>query len=302
MIRHFLDIDDLDKKELRTILSLSKKIKHKPEKFLTLLKNKHLGLLFEKKSLRTRLSFVIGMQKLGGNVIELDGQQIGFGKRESAKDMLNVISQYIDVLMIRNNNHKQLKKLAAFNALPIINGLSDYSHPCQILSDIFTIEEFLGKIENQVVSWMGDFNNVLNSLIQAAEIFEFKLNILVPDALGKSEKNSIKNKNLKFSTFYNDIKKGLKNSDCIMTDAWISMGDKSTKNKKKLLKKFQVNDDTMKYAKKNAIFMHCLPAHRNEEVTDSVLDGKQSIVLEQAKNRMFIQQGILLFLLNDAKI
>ena len=302
MIRHFLDIDDLDKKELRTILSLSKKIKHKPEKFLTLLKNKHLGLLFEKKSLRTRLSFVIGMQKLGGNVIELDGQQIGFGKRESAKDMLNVISQYIDVLMIRNNNHKQLKKLAALNALPIINGLSDYSHPCQILSDIFTIEEFLGKIENQVVSWMGDFNNVLNSLIQAAEIFEFKLNILVPDALGKSEKNSIKNKNLKFSTFYNDIKKGLKNSDCIMTDAWISMGDKSTKNKKKLLKKFQVNDDTMKYAKKNAIFMHCLPAHRNEEVTDSVLDGKQSIVLEQAKNRMFIQQGILLFLLNDAKI
>ena len=302
MIRHFLDIDDLDKKELRIILSLSKKIKHKPENFLTLLKNKHLGLLFEKKSLRTRLSFVIGMQKLGGNVIELDGQQIGFGKRESAKDMLNVISQYIDVLMIRNNNHKQLKKLAALNALPIINGLSDYSHPCQILSDIFTIEEFLGKIENQVVSWMGDFNNVLNSLIQAAEIFEFKLNILVPDALGKSEKNSIKNKNLKFSTFYNDIKKGLKNSDCIMTDAWISMGDKSIKNKKKLLKKFQVNDDTMKYAKKNAIFMHCLPAHRNEEVTDSVLDGKQSIVLEQAKNRMFIQQGILLFLLNDAKI
>ena len=302
MIRHFLDIDDLDKKELRTILSLSKKIKHKPEKFLTLLKNKHLGLLFEKKSLRTRLSFVIGMQKLGGNVIELDGQQIGFGKRESAKDMLNVISQYIDVLMIRNNNHKQLKKLAALNALPIINGLSDYSHPCQILSDIFTIEEFLGKIENQVVSWMGDFNNVLNSLIQAAEIFEFKLNILVPNALGKAEKKIIKNKNLKYSTFYNDIKKGLKNSDCIMTDAWISMGDKSIKNKKKILKKFQVNDDVMKYAKKNAIFMHCLPAHRNEEVTDSVLDGKQSIVLEQAKNRMYVQQGILLFLLNDDKI
>jgi ornithine carbamoyltransferase len=299
VIKHFLDIDDLNKKELREILAISKKIKTKPEKFSLLLKNKSLGLLFEEKSLRTRLSFAIGMQKLGGNIIELDGQQIGFGKRESTKDILNVMSQYIDVLMVRNNNHKQLKQLTALNALPIINGLSNYSHPCQILSDIFTIEELLGKIENQVVSWMGDFNNVLNSLIQAAEIFEFKLNILVPDALGKEEKKILKNKNLKYSTFYSDIKKGLKNSDCIMTDAWISMGDKSTKNKKKLLKKFQVNDDVMKYAKKNAIFMHCLPAHRNEEVTDSVLDGNQSAVLEQAKNRMYIQQGILFFLLND---
>jgi ornithine carbamoyltransferase len=302
MIKHFLDIDDLNKNELRTILSISKKIKNKPEKSASLLKKKYLGLIFEKKSLRTRLSFAIGMQKLGGNVIELGSQQIGFGKRESAKDILNVMSQYIDVLMIRNNNHKQLKQLAALNALPIINGLSDRSHPCQILSDIFTIEEFLGKIENQVISWMGDFNNVLYSLIQAAEILEFKLNILVPDALGKAEKKILKNKNLKYSNFYNSIEKGLKNSDCIMTDAWISMGDKSIKNKKKLLKKFQVNDNVMKYAKKNAIFMHCLPAHRNEEVTDSVLDGKQSVVLKQAKNRMFVQQGILLFLLNDAKI
>ena len=302
MIKHFLDIDDLNKKELRRILSISKKIKNKPKNFSVLLRNKHLGLLFEKKSLRTRLSFEVGMHSLGGNVIELDSRQIGFGKRESTKDILNVMSQYIDVLMIRNNNHKKLKQLAALNALPIINGLSDYSHPCQILSDIFTIEEFLGKIENQVVTWMGDFNNVLNSLIQAAEIFEFKLNILVPSALEKVKKKIIINKNLKYSTFHTNIKNGLKNSNCIMTDAWISMGDKDTKNKKKLLKKFQVNEEVMKHAKKNAIFMHCLPAHRNEEVTDSVLDGKQSVVLEQAKNRMYIQQSILLFLLNYAKI
>ena len=302
MIKHFLDISDLSKKELREILSISKKIKNKPKFFSTFLKQRSLGLLFEKKSLRTRLSFTIGMQKLGGNVIELDSTQIGFGKRESIKDTLNVMSQYIDVLMIRNNNHKQLKQLASLDALPIINGLSDYSHPCQILSDIFTIEQFLGKIENQVVSWMGDFNNVLNSLIQAAEIFKFKLNILVPNALGKAEKKIIKRKNLKYSTFCNDIKKGLKNSDCIMTDTWISMGDKNIKNKKIILKKFQVNDGVMEYAKKNAIFMHCLPAHRSEEVTDSVLDGNQSVVLQQAKNRMYVQQGILLFLLSDVKI
>ena len=302
MIKHFLDINDLNQKELREILSISKKIKKKPEKFSVLLNQKYLGLLFEKKSLRTRLSFSIGMQKLGGNVIELDGNQIGFGKRESIKDILNVMSQYIDVLMIRNNNHKQLKQLASLNVLPIINGLSDYSHPCQILSDIFTIEEFFGKIENQVVSWIGDFNNVLNSLIQAAERFKFKLNIMVPNSFKNAENNIIKNKNLKYSIFYKDIKEGLKNSDCVMTDAWISMGDKNIKNKKKILKKFQVNSEFMKYAKKNAIFMHCLPAHRNEEVTDEVLDSKQSVVLQQAKNRMYVQQGILLFLLNYVKI
>jgi ornithine carbamoyltransferase len=142
--------------------------------------------------------------------------------------------------------------LSSKNILPIVNGLSNISHPCQILSDIFTIEEFLGKIENQNISWMGDFNNVLNSLIQAAEIFKFKLNILVPNALGKAEKKIIKKKNLKYSIFYNDIKEGLKNSDCIMTDTWISMGDKNIKNKKIILKKFQVNDEVMEYAKKNA--------------------------------------------------
>ena len=297
MIRHFLDISDLNQKELREILSIAKKIKKKPEKFSSLLNKKYLGLLFEKQSLSTRLSFSIGMQKLGGNVIELDGNQIGFGKRESIKDILNVMSQYIDVLMVRNNNHKQLKQLASLNVLPIINGLSDYSHPCQILSDIFTIEEFFDKIENRVVSWIGDFNNVLNSLIEAAERFEFKLNIMVPNSF----KNA-KNKNLKYSIFYKDIKEGLKNADCVMTDAWISMGDKNIKNKKKILKKFQVNREVMKYAKKNAIFMHCLPAHRNEEVTDEVLDSKQSVVLQQAKNRIYVQQGILLFLLSDVKI
>ena len=297
MIRHFLDISDLNQKELREILSIAKKIKKKPEKFSSLLNKKYLGLLFEKQSLRTRLSFSIGMQKLGGNVIELDNTQIGFGKRESIQDILNVMSQYIDVLMVRNNNHKQLKQLASLNVLPIINGLSDYSHPCQILSDIFTIEEFFDKIENRVVSWIGDFNNVLNSLIEAAERFKFKLNIMVPNSF----KNA-KNKNLKYSIFYKDIKEGLKNADCVMTDAWISMGDKNIKNKKKILKKFQVNREVMKYAKKNAIFMHCLPAHRNEEVTDEVLDSKQSVVLQQAKNRIYVQQGILLFLLSDVKI
>ena len=194
-----------------------------------------IGLLFEKQSMRTRLSFSIGMQKLGGNVIELDSKQIGFGKRETEEDSLKVMSQYLDVLMIRNNNHKQLVNLSSKNILPIINGLSDFSHPCQILSDIFTIEEKLGSIKNIKIAWMGDYNNILISLIQAAEIFKFRLNIITPKLLTKSHKKIFKNKFLKFTNFYEDIESGIKGADCLMTDVWISMGEKGAKDKKKLL-------------------------------------------------------------------
>ena len=241
------------------------------------------------------------MQNLGGNVVELNPNQLGFGKRESNEDILRAMSQYLDVLMIRNDNHQQLTKLASLNVLPIINGLSDYSHPCQILSDIFTIEECFGKVENITIAWMGDFNNVLTSLIHAAEIFEFQLNILIPKSLLNKKKDNLKKMNLKYSNFYEEINLGVKNVECIMTDAWISMGEKNTNNKKKLLKKFQVNKDVMKLAKKNAIFMHCLPAHRNEEVSASVIDGYQSIVWQQAENRIYVQQSILYYLLNKQK-
>ena len=299
MIKNFIDIDNFDKKELKKILIFAKKIKSKRNLKSSLLHNKSLGLIFEKQSMRTRLSFSIGMQKLGGNVIELDINKIGFGTRESYKDLLNVMSQYLDVLLIRNDNHEILKQLASFNILPIINGLSDYSHPCQILSDIFTIEEKLGSIERQKISWLGDFNNVLVSLIQAAEIFEFQLNILIPEACKNNAKKHLKNKKLKFIKFHDEFKKGLKGADCVMTDVWTSMGKKNNKQKKQILSEFQVNDKIMNLANKNAIFMHCLPAHRNEEVTDSVIDGKQSVVLEQASNRMFVQQAILNYLVNN---
>ena len=302
MIKHFLDLKDYKKQELIKILNFAKKIKKKPSSYTSLLGDKSLGLIFEKQSSRTRLSFSIGMQKLGGNVIELDNEQIGFGTRESAEDLLKVMSQYLDVLMIRNNNHTKLNYLASLNILPIINGLSDFSHPCQILSDIFTMEECLGKINNLTVTWLGDFNNVLISLIQAAEIFEFKLNILTPKLLINNTKIPInKNYQLKFTNFFNNIDSGIKNADCIMTDAWISMGEKNIKNKKNILKKFQVNAGIMKKAKKNAIFMHCLPAHRNEEVTDEVLDSNKSVVWQQAQNRMYVQQGILYNLLKNVK-
>ena len=284
MIKHFIDLDNFTKKELRNILN-----------------NKSLGLLFEKESTRTRVSFNIGMKKLGGNVIELDNKKIGFGKRESIQDVLQTLSQYIDVLMIRNNSHDELVQCASYNKISIINGLSNYSHPCQVLSDIFTIIEKLGKIENKQITWLGDFNNVLISLIQAAEIFSFKLNILLPKKIMEMAKKKLDNKKLVYSNFCYNFDQALKNSDCVMTDVWISMGEKKSQSKINLLKKFQVNDIIMKKAKKQAIFMHCLPVHRNEEVTDSVIDSNKSLVWEQAKNRMYVQQSILYYLFKDVR-
>ena len=301
MIKHFIDLNNFTKTELRNILSFATKIKKNQKKYSNILNNKSLGLLFEKESIRTRVSFNIGMQKLGGSVMELDSKKIGFGKRESISDVLQALSQYIDVLMIRNNSHEELVQCATYNKISIINGLSNYSHPCQVLSDIFTITEKLGKIENKQVTWLGDFNNVLTSLIHAAEIFNFKLNILLPKKIMEMAKKKLDNKKLVNSNFCYDFDKALKNSDCVMTDTWISMGEKKSQSKLKMLKKFQVNDIIMKKAKKQAIFMHCLPAHRNEEVTDSVIDSNKSLVWEQAKNRMYVQQSILYYLLKDVK-
>ena len=299
MIRHFIDLDSFRKKELCQILSFAKTIKKNPLKYSSLLKFKSLGLLFEKQSTRTRLSFAIGMQKMGGYFVELNNNNIGFESRETTKDILMTMSQYLDLLVIRNDDHNKLLEIASLNLLPIINGLSNYSHPCQILSDIFTIEETLGKIENQTIAWVGDFNNVLISLLQAAEIFNFKLKIAVPESILISNKKMIKKMNLQCSEFFTQISKAVKDTNCVMTDAWVSMGEKNSKSKKIILKDFQVNDQVMKYANKNAIFMHCLPAHRNEEVTDSVIDGKQSLVWQQAQNRMYVQQSILNFLLKS---
>jgi len=299
MIKHFIDLDSFRKKELRQILSFAQIIKKNPLKYSSLLKSKSLGLLFEKQSTRTRLSFSIGMQKIGGHVIELNKNDVGFESRETTKDLLKTMSQYFDLLIIRNDDHNKLLELASLNILPIINGLSNYSHPCQILSDIFTIEETLGKIENQTIAWVGDLNNVLISLLQAAEIFNFKLKIAVPESILISNHKMIKKMNLRYSKFFTQISKAVKDTNCVMTDVWVSMGEKHSKSKKIILQDFQVNDQVMQYAKKNAIFMHCLPAHRNEEVTDSVIDGKQSKVWQQAQNRMYVQQSILNFLLKS---
>ena len=293
MINHFVDISDFKKSELKSIISFAKRIKNNPNKYKNLLQNKSLGMIFEKQSNRTRLSFDIGMKKIGGNVIELDKKGIGFGKRESDSDMINVLSQYIDCLIIRNNDHSKIKELSRLNLLPIINGLSNFSHPCQILSDIFTIEEILGPIDKQNITWVGDINNVLISLLQASHIFRFRLKIASPKALllkNRSLINKFKSTNISFCS---DPIEAIKGTDCVMTDVWVSMGEKKSVKKKKIFKNFQVNENLMRHTHKKTIFMHCLPAHRNEEVVDSVIDSKKSVVWQQAQNRMYVQQSIL---------
>ena len=297
MINSFIDIGDFKIKQLRKILDFAKKLKKNELKFSNLFKNKSLIMLFEKESLRTRLSFSIGMQKLGGLVIELEDKKIGYGSRESEKDILKTFSQYADVLMIRNNDHDKIKYLASLKILPIINGLSNFSHPCQTLSDIFTIEENIGSITGKTIAWFGDFNNVTVSLIEAAEIFKFNLDIFTPLKFHLKIQNFFPNKKLKYTNLFSKIKTDFKKTDCVMTDVWISMGEKNNLNKKKLLKDFQVNSNLMAKFKKDIIFMHCLPAHRNQEVTDSIIDSKQSIVWKQAKNRIYVQQSILNYLI-----
>ncbi len=297
MIRNFIDINNFTKKQIDEIISLAKKIKKNPNKYSNICKNKTLAMIFEKQSLRTRLSFNVGMKKLGGNVLELNSENIGFNsKREKPQDVLRVLSQFIDCIMIRNDDHDQLIDLSNKKIIPIINGLTDKSHPCQILGDFLTIQENLKDLQNLKITWIGDLNNVLTSLLHLQNIYKFNLNVVIPkEILKKNSAHLNKYKNLKIK-FMSDPLLGSKNSNCIMTDVWLSMGEKN-KNKLKYFKNFTVNQKIIDNASQKVIFMHCLPAKRGLEVTSDVLDGKASVVLQQAKNRMYIQQAILIYVL-----
>ena len=294
-MKHFVDIADFNTKKLNLIIKTAKQIKKNPKKFANKCKDKTLGMIFQKESTRTRVSFNVGFKKLGGHSIELNAESIGFGKRENYHDIVRTLSQYIDMLMIRNDDHNIIRNLSSLNALPIINGLSDFSHPCQILSDFLTINEKLGNIKSQSICWIGDYNNVLRSLIELQSLYKFKLNVVLPKEILNKNKSKILKKNKTNLMATNSINEGIKNANCVMTDAWVSMGEKSIK--KKYFKNYQVNSDIMKSASKEAIFMHCLPAHRDEEVSSELIDSNKSVVWEQAQNRMFVQQAIILDLL-----
>ena len=308
-MKNFLNISDLSAEELRSIINEAKTRKLKRKDFNKSacdldkpFEGKSMAMIFEKPSTRTRISFDIAIKQLGGSSIILNPEGIHYGKgNESIKDTSKVLSEYSDIIMIRTSNHKNLEEFALHSEVPIINGLSEQSHPCQIMSDILTFEELKGEIKGKTIAWLGDGNNNMsNSLIEAASKFDFKLNIGCPKKYSPNKKilkwASENHTNIKISK---DPKDAIKDADCVMTDKWISMNDKVNKKaKKKILEKYQVNKKLMKYAKNNAIFMHCLPVGRGEEVTDEIIDGNQSVVWTQALNRVHAQKSIITWCLN----
>lgn len=298
-IRHFTDIDQCSAKELREIVDLAHKMKkagrNKLPAPLSMIGDlKVLAMIFEKPSTRTRLSFDMAMRQLGGETTILNSADMQLGRGETVADTAKVLSRFVDAIMIRCNSHEDLLDLARYASIPVINGLTDHSHPCQILADIMTFEEHVGPIKGRTLSWIGDGNNVATSWIHAADKFGFKLNLACPAALspGQQEQRLIKNSKGQISLGEDPVL-AVANSDCVMTDTWVSMGDKDEARRKKLLTPYQVNSELMRKAKDKAIFMHCLPAHRGEEVTDSVIDGPQSVVFEEAENRLHAQKAVL---------
>jgi len=302
-MKNFINISDLSKNELRAIIDGAKKRKsergEKPNSQPDSdqpIQGKTMIMFFAKPSTRTRISFDLAVKQLGGSSIILNEDEIHYGKGdETIKDTAKVLSQYADILMIRTNSHKDINEFEKYLEIPIINGLTNLSHPCQIMADILTFEESKGGIEGKTIAWLGDGNNVANSFIEAATKFKFELRIACPKKYQPDKKivATAKKNNCKL-LITEDPYKAAKDADCIMTDKWISMSDKGDKNKKKkILKKYQVNKKIMKIAKSDAIFMHCLPASREEEVTSEVMDGKQSVVWLQAFNRIHAQKSII---------
>ena len=302
-MKNFINISDVDKKDLRKIIDHAKSQKEKrsnlsksaidPKKSLA---DKTLIMIFEKPSTRTRLSFELAMKQLGGQLLVLNPKETHYGSGdESIHDTAKVLSQYGDIVMMRTHKHKHFLEFSKHLDIPIINGLTNLSHPCQIMSDIMTFEELKGSITNKKIAWLGDGNNIVYSLIEAAVKFNFKLTIACPNKF-KPDKKIVKwaKKNNEKIFITEDPLEAASQADCVMTDKWISMGDKGNKNKKKkLLKPYQVNKKIMRSAKVDAIFMHCLPASRGEEVTDEVMDGKQSVVWLEALNRIHVQKSII---------
>ena len=297
-MKNFINLSDIKEDDLRKIIAnaKSKKLKKNLNNKDKALINKTLIMIFEKPSTRTRISFELAMKRLGGNSIILNPEQIHYGRgNENIHDTAKVLSQYGDIIMMRAEKHENFLKFSKHLNIPIINGLTDLSHPCQIMSDIATFEELKGSIKNKKIAWLGDGNNIVYSLIEASVKFNFQLAIACPKKLEPNKKivKWAKNKKAKI-LITQDPKKAVDLADCIMTDKWISMGDKSNKKeKKRLLKPYQVNEKIMKFAKAEAIFMHCLPASRGEEVTNKIMDGKQSAVWLQASNRVYIQESII---------
>ncbi len=305
MPKHFLDLGDFSHKTLRAILDLAIDIKArlKNGERPALLENKILAMIFEQTSTRTRVSFDVGMRQLGGETIMLAGSDMQLSLDETISDTAKVISRYVDAIMIRISSHDDLLELAGAASIPVINGLTRNSHPCQVMADIMTYEEHRGSIKGKKITWVGDANNVLFSWVQAAKIFQANLIISSPPQYAPNQamlaEIAASNGLVKM---IDDPKEAVKDADLVMTDTWVSMGDKDADERRKYLAPYQVDERLMSLAKPDAPFMHCLPAHRGDEVTPSVIDGAQSLVFDEAENRLHIQKAILCYVFNIEKI
>lgn len=300
-MRHFLDFRDLKQDDIITILAEAERRKnargHGEEQVLS---GKSLAMIFEKNSTRTRVSFEVGMRELGGNPIVLQKDDLQLGRGETVADTARVLSRYVHAMMLRAYHHNTLIELAQYATVPVINGLTDLLHPCQLMADVMTIEEKLGGIAGKRVAWIGDGNNMANTWITVAEKLNFELVLACPASLPpKSAILKAAQKNGAKITLTTKPEEAAEGADVINTDTWVSMGDDDTLTRKQAFKGFQVNEALMKRAKKNAIFLHCLPAHRGEEVSDAVLDGPQSAVWDEAENRLHVQKAILLWCLEE---
>ena len=308
-MKNFLDISQVPIRSLKSIIEEAREMKERREGFSngTLdnpkwLENRIIGLIFEKPSTRTRISFDVGIRQMGGKSIVLSVNDLQLGNGENISDTAKVLSLYLDMVMIRTTDETKLLNFASFSSIPVINGLTDQSHPCQVMADVMTFEELKGSIQGKKVVWVGDGNNVCTSYIHAAVKFGFNLIIASPEQF--SPKKSLlfwaKNHGAEVKV-YLDPSEAVKNADLVVTDTHLSMHNEivEAKSRLQILRNFQVNKELMSKAKSDAIFLHCLPAHRNVEVTDDVIDGQQSVVLNAAANRLHVQKALMKWCFHD---
>ena len=292
--RHFLDISELPAETLTRMIADARNLKAAGRDAEPPLKGRILAMIFDKPSTRTRVSFDVGMRQLGGDTVILSATDSQLGRGEEISDTARVLSRYVDAIMIRTTGHDRLLELAEYASVPVINGLTDNSHPCQIMADVMTLEEACGPVEDTTIAWTGPGNNVLNSFMHASARFGFGLNIATPRERRPDEsvmawaqsKGAVIN-------LTDDPAEAVRGVDCVVTDTWVSMGEDETQRGQNLLIPYQVNERLMSEAGPQAKFMHCLPAHRGEEVTPEVIDGPQSLVFDEAENRLHVQKAII---------
>ena len=290
-VRHFIDLSEMPSDTLKAILTKAhtlKKQKFSPPQILSGLS---LAMVFDKRSTRTRMSFEVAMKQLGGHTIVMNAEEMQITGAESVDDTAKVLSRFVDAAMFRISSHEKLREIANCASIPIINGLTDHSHPCQIMADLMTIEEKLGTVKGKKIVWFGDYNNVARTFMQAAPVWDFELVISCPEDLRPSDGTA---------RYVPDPKSAAENADVIVTDTWVSMGQEG-----KFIDKFmpyQVNEGLMALAKNDAIFMHCMPIHRNHEVTDEVLATQASVIYDEAENRLHAQKAILTWCLENAGV